>query len=544
MVGVAGRSKGCGTCRKRRIRCGLQRPQCSNCIKSNRLCTGYQRERVFIINQTEYTGTNGDKDCSTGSDLNARACDATARTVPVWMHKYKPAKLFQGVSLVPVYRQKLLDTFLRASIPEMALLGPGFTPWTQTLASLPDHTPALATAVVAVSLSRAAKLYSDKALQMQSLEYYTTGLWDLQKALWSPDEMYLDQTLAACLLLAYYELMECPGGSQIGYLNHQDGAARLVQLRGPEAHIEGFGHSLFRAYRTNAILHSMKQHQPSFLSDEKWMTVPYRVHPKTPADKVWDIMAQAPGIYRQTDEMQRSLPVRSLCIALHVLEYCWGIDTALAKWYAELDASVPGPLYWPELAASAAATTSKGEHSTSKDAVDEPALFPVAYHFINLHIASTLLSYWSLQTLVHNGMRLLHLVLATVPVDRKAVAALGAAAPPALLRGINPACPADCACGGFANPDVPCIARFDTGTLRPLGERADVLGPVREICQSVEYCMRPEMADMGWTSVVAPLSIAVESVRDYDWCKRETEWGRGVLKRFENRLPYLKCAPL
>lgn len=548
MVGVAGRSKGCGTCRKRRIRCGLQRPQCSNCIKSNRLCTGYQRERVFLINQTEYKGPNSIQATSVNvPNVALHETPAADTLIPMWKQKHKPAKSTRTISLVPAYRQQLLDNFLRTTLPDQSLIGPGFTPWTQTLASLPNHTPALATAIVAVCLSRLSRLHNSQPLKNQSLTHYTTGLWELQKALWSPDEMYLDQTLAACLLLAYYELMECPGGSHVGYINHQDGAARLVQLRGPEAHVDGFGHTLFQAYRTGAILHSMKRHEPCFLSEEAWMTVPFRKRAKTPADRIWDIMAQAPGIYSQVDEMQRSLPVRTLCIAIHVVEYCWRIDGELKKWYAGLEGSMPGPLYWPELAtrpSSLSTAVSDGQETATDTDENEPALFPVAYHFINLRIATTLLSYWSLQTLFFNGLQLLYMVLSTVPVDRKAVAALGSAAPPSLLRGINPTCPPDCACGGADDPDVPCIVRFDVGTLRPLGEKVNVLGPVREICQSVEYCTRLEMADMGWTSVVAPLSIAVESIREYDWCRRETEWGRDVLRGFEERLPYLKCVQL
>ncbi|KAH3996980.1 hypothetical protein HBI13_120060 [Parastagonospora nodorum] len=38
---------GCLTCRKRRIRCGEERPLCLNCIKTKRLCEGYNQRVVF-----------------------------------------------------------------------------------------------------------------------------------------------------------------------------------------------------------------------------------------------------------------------------------------------------------------------------------------------------------------------------------------------------------------------------------------------------------------------------------------------------------------
>ncbi|RPA90896.1 hypothetical protein L873DRAFT_1716214, partial [Choiromyces venosus 120613-1] len=34
---------GCLTCRKRRIKCGEERPTCANCIKSKRGCEGYNQ---------------------------------------------------------------------------------------------------------------------------------------------------------------------------------------------------------------------------------------------------------------------------------------------------------------------------------------------------------------------------------------------------------------------------------------------------------------------------------------------------------------------
>ncbi|KAL7270910.1 hypothetical protein RUND412_006366 [Rhizina undulata] len=38
---------GCLTCRKRRIKCGEERPTCANCIKSKRLCEGYNQRVIF-----------------------------------------------------------------------------------------------------------------------------------------------------------------------------------------------------------------------------------------------------------------------------------------------------------------------------------------------------------------------------------------------------------------------------------------------------------------------------------------------------------------
>lgn len=45
---------GCLTCRKRRIKCGEERPICKNCVKSKRHCEGYNQRVVFKPPQYEY----------------------------------------------------------------------------------------------------------------------------------------------------------------------------------------------------------------------------------------------------------------------------------------------------------------------------------------------------------------------------------------------------------------------------------------------------------------------------------------------------------
>lgn len=96
-------------------------------------------------------------------------------------------------------------------------------------------------------------MYNDKGLLFKSKELYASGLGELQRDLWNPKSMYRDETLAACMSLALYELMECPGKDINAYASHQGGLARLVQLRGPEAHTDGIAHNMFLAFRVQTV---------------------------------------------------------------------------------------------------------------------------------------------------------------------------------------------------------------------------------------------------------------------------------------------------
>src|ERR1700761_8398539 len=49
---------GCLTCRKRRIKCGEERPTCANCIKSKRHCEGYNQRIIFKTNMEGLPGVS------------------------------------------------------------------------------------------------------------------------------------------------------------------------------------------------------------------------------------------------------------------------------------------------------------------------------------------------------------------------------------------------------------------------------------------------------------------------------------------------------
>lgn len=158
-----------------------------------------------------------------------------------------------GVSLNPAKRQQLFEEYLHHHL-STNLLGPMQRRiWLLRLPNLPYLTTALEVSIMAISLAKLGEVHQDKALIHESLKLYHRGLIQLQKALWDPDLMFHDQTLAACVALCMYELSQCPDGSISGYISHTLGCERLIQLRGPEAHADGLGHSIFLHYRVQGV---------------------------------------------------------------------------------------------------------------------------------------------------------------------------------------------------------------------------------------------------------------------------------------------------
>ncbi len=149
----------------------------------------------------------------------------------------------------------LFDCFLRSYVPRDELGPSEDDDWFGALAMLPNQPPCLTAAMLAMSLSQVGKANSDEHISKESLRHYTMGLRELQKALYDPRQMHTDETLAACFILSFYELLECPDGDKRAYAQHNKACAKLIQLRGPKGYKKGLAHSLFVAIRPQIVKH-------------------------------------------------------------------------------------------------------------------------------------------------------------------------------------------------------------------------------------------------------------------------------------------------
>lgn len=130
---------------------------------------------------------------------------------------------------------------------------PGDKPWLVSLLEVSMKTMALEASSLALSTAALGRAYEDRSLIQESARLYGRGLSELQRALSNPRLALEDKTLATCLTLSMYELMECPAEGTQAYASHCKGLQALVQSRGPHAHASGFGRQLFLATRLQAV---------------------------------------------------------------------------------------------------------------------------------------------------------------------------------------------------------------------------------------------------------------------------------------------------
>ncbi|OBT55429.1 hypothetical protein VE04_05614 [Pseudogymnoascus sp. 24MN13] len=485
MVGVPGRSKGCNTCRKRRIACSLDTPVCKQCIKSNRECGGYQRERLWVPNnQVKLEGgvALGASTPTASGTLPSRTVGKASKDTTValvWTSTQNKPHYDKVVSPTPrlgrmvdsyqPFQQQLIGEFMHAFIPHYGT---------------PAATAATPRGYYACRGWLLGRTHDCMELVHESRRLYCVSLRELGRAL-KDERVYQDETLAACVALGLYEVVECPAESDKGLITHSEGCMRLIEARGPDAHSGDAAHLLFLSCRYSSLMQAIPQNRATFMSDKEWLEAPWKGRTKSLTDKFMDVFMLGPTILEAAQSIGNLKTPSSLRALL-------GPVRAL---YAELDARVDGPLFAHELSTL----------DNPADNAETGKLFPVAFHFVNFRVARICELYWAMCIILWGG--LFHLYHAV-----------------ALMEPLTPD-ENECAC---STPVHVCPSGFNIADLPPLQDR-DVMTAVRNICQSFEYCVQPANRLLGASSIAFPLQVVISTLREFPGREREIWWCSSAL---------------
>ncbi|KAI9711059.1 MAG: hypothetical protein M1828_001986 [Chrysothrix sp. TS-e1954] len=346
-----------------------------------------------------------------------------------------------------------------------------------------------------------------------SRKLYLMALKRLQESLWNPVLMHKDDTLGASMALAMYEAMESPSQTEKGYLSHVNGLARLIELRGPEAHRTGLGHHIFIAFRYTEvntrrsfrspgtgdlscqILQAVGRNQASFLATPQWRSLPFEMQPKNSLGRLLDILTCGPQSMEEPRDLDVLSPSHRLQTLLKMARQCWKLERDLQRFYQDLERSAVGALYWP-------LPSRLFESDSSID--DDRA---IALHFADLSMAQLFMFYWAILGMVWKGLTQLHEAISQIQL-------------PILF--------APSAGGNPGEGDTPAAerpwSRYDMSQLPQLGHRKDYGSMARKVCQSFEYCTQDEMRGVGPTVPPASLGLSYRNVKDEPRYYAETQW--------------------
>jgi hypothetical protein len=215
MVGVPGRSKSCGTCRRRkkgvchqprtvvngpgierghvvlkRTQCDLQRPVCGQCQTAKIACTGWNRSRVFV----------------NATAANHNAATRYAVTPPnndVTMHNSLSAS---------AYGERYLEMFLDIYLPggrvaEGELLASYATgTWTSLASLLYTQHVAVKNALLAHCLASVGRKDDQQWMMYESLKFHGAALRAVRLGLSQPEGCKNEAMIVASRALSSYQV--------------------------------------------------------------------------------------------------------------------------------------------------------------------------------------------------------------------------------------------------------------------------------------------------------------------------------------------------
>ncbi|KAK7435860.1 hypothetical protein Landi51_12860 [Colletotrichum acutatum] len=248
-----GPSKGCSTCRKRRVKCDEDRPSCRECLRLGRVCGGYESQKK--------TGGIRFKDQSNGARLltpTSRLRSPRMSITSEWTTRAViPATISPGDESFAV-------CFFLTSI---AGLGRSFRSTQGFLEPLlpvvskehPDSV--LSTVLTAVST----KLWSLWKTPRNSYRTphppFTRALSRLRAALNDPLERLKDSTVLSAILMHFYESLAARSTHQHTMRAHQEGARALLE-HGAESVSDTDCRAYLRSYLRHCDVSTYMEMQP------------------------------------------------------------------------------------------------------------------------------------------------------------------------------------------------------------------------------------------------------------------------------------------
>lgn len=192
-------------------KCTQERPSCQKCLRSNRVCEGYNKYPVFIIRTAE-----GMVKRKALEEIKPVRGNAQATVIKnIWdesstaLHLVSNQQAIRGgVDLAPLFLNRAQTILLENWLPLTIAKNDGCAEWLVTVVSRPTRSPALNASLKALSLTRLGRNLGDSALVQLGKNAYGVALKEVQKALWDPKAMWYDDTLAAGRLCSTYEVCD------------------------------------------------------------------------------------------------------------------------------------------------------------------------------------------------------------------------------------------------------------------------------------------------------------------------------------------------
>lgn len=236
-----GASRGCVTCRQRRVKCDETKPFCRACLRLGLECAGYVRPRLRFKDQTVRYLRNFPAQATRVSNGNQQSTKTVQNTSTILPN---PSHSPQDLA-VPFFLTYVTD--IGRSVESTR----GFMEFVRPVLASENPGSALFTAVNAVAVKVWTMIGHNHVSDSLSTHLLCHALVRLLQATNNPEERARDATVLAALVLQMHDTLSAVSGQAKAHGMHRDGALALLSQRDYSSH-----GSKYHAYLVGNLLHS------------------------------------------------------------------------------------------------------------------------------------------------------------------------------------------------------------------------------------------------------------------------------------------------
>ncbi|KAL7948800.1 hypothetical protein V8C42DRAFT_312364 [Trichoderma barbatum] len=484
------RAKRCSTCAVRRIACDQKTPSCSQCLLTGRPCGGYHRQTVFVqgdvgVKKSRRKTKDAPKSSSpvkpTDKERKVRCRQTTGPAI-----KFQVAQANETFSseqdylisviidnFTPVQERSLVSTVDgTAACLDSRVCGSWVTLLPDIVARSLIHADVLRSAIKSLA-------YCILGKSPQALEAYGETLYLLKSTLNVAEEVSFEELLAVILCLTLAEVLL--GTEHNGWRAHTQCVCKLIHEKGPAAFKTGILHQLFTSFRIFMLLGAIQRRKESFLDEPAWKTEPFSSEPKSLMQGLLDQISGLPTLLQRLDAISSSSRGHQNKEIGALYKDFETQMLRLEDWEANLKTSASSRLLWWPVTSSS----------------DKETTFPISYDFANILVANTMSHYWSFLLVIQISIS----TLLTIPNEDKL--------------------------------DVTCLLYHQANSYHQAAFSPDKrMAIAKNICQSMQYHLRPEMGLHGPAATIFPLNVAMQVFRRENRAKEAT-WCENFISRLE-----------
>ncbi|KAI1767478.1 hypothetical protein GGR53DRAFT_112461 [Hypoxylon sp. FL1150] len=501
MVGIAGKSQACHTCRQRRLRCDMRRPVCRKCVKGKRTCTGYDRDFIFVNRTPSSSSTTASTVLAERRALRQLKDAPADPTSEADLHRLF-SESRHNCRKFRQYAVQLLEATYLPKLPVSTTEG-SFS-WAYRLSDLLKPSRSLDTSLFAFCLSQLHVTGTGSASLYECLNQYNTALHYLYDDLDDPEKRSQEETLAAIVVLSTCELFVCPVSNS--WSVHSHGITDLLQLRDPETTSTPAWRHLLSRMRLLCVLEAVTNRQARALENDVMRRIVLQPNLDSPLEEVFQMSADVPSILEQAVALSSvtnhdALLSESATLAKSFLamvesfeswlDACWKASSTLRVW------SVPSRVTNP-------ADTDPSEK-----------VFPFCFEFESLVVAVPVIMCWAVIAQLYSNVIQIHdLIEARLGRRITLQHLLAQAGAVAVIDGPG--------ASGASGQSTPLPTAGEGRSIEDI--RAEGTKMARNVCQSLQYMHQVEMGTYGGHATTYPAWSARQYFRLHPGHEREAAW--------------------